>query len=47
MFDHRIKGFCIIVKFSFDFNKKHFDLDFETKCIQIRHELMGIHQFQY
>ena len=34
--DHRTKGFCSIINFSFDLNKKHSILDFETKFAQIR-----------
>ena len=40
--DHRIKDFCSIIIISFDFNKKHANLDFETKFTQIRHELTEI-----
>ena len=46
LFDHRTKGFSSIIKFFFDFNEKHSNLDIETKFTQIRHELIGKHQFQ-
>ena len=42
LIDHRTKVFCSIIKFSFDFS----NLDFETKFVQIRYELIEIHQFQ-
>ena len=45
--DNRIKGFCLIIKSSFDFNIKHFYLDFGTKFVKIQYELIKIHKFQY
>ena len=44
--DHRTKGFCLIIKFSFDFKRKRSNLDFETTFAQFRFELIEIHQFQ-
>ena len=39
LIDHRTKGLCPIINFSFNFNRKHSHLDFETKFAQIRYEL--------
>ena len=39
---HRTKGFCSIIKFSFDLNRKYYNLDFETKFAQIRFDLTEI-----
>ena len=44
LIDRRTKGLCSIVIFSFDFKRKSFDLDFETKFVQIRYELTEIKQ---
>ena len=46
LFDHRTKCLCSIIKFSFDSNKKHSDLDFETKFTQFQHKLTDISQLQ-
>ena len=46
LIDQRTKGFCTIVKFYFDFNRKHSNLDFETKLVQMWYELIEIHQCQ-
>ena len=46
LIDHRTKGFCSIMNFSFDFNRKHSNVDFETKLAKIRYELTEINQFQ-
>ena len=46
LIDNRTKGFCSIINFSFDLNRKYSNLDFETKFAQIRYELTDIHQFQ-
>ena len=46
LFDHRTKGFCSIIKFTFGFNKKHSTLDVETNFTKIRHELTAIHYFK-
>ena len=44
--DHRTKGFCSIINFSLDFNRKYSNLDFETKFAQILYEMTEIRQFQ-
>ena len=45
LIDHRTKGFCSVIKFSFDLSRKHLNLDFGTKIAQIRYQLTGIHKF--
>ena len=44
------KGFCSIIKFSFDFDRKHSNLDFETEFVQVRsrvrYEVIEMLQFQ-
>ena len=36
LIDHRRKRFCSIINFSFDLNRKHSNLDLETKFAKIR-----------
>ena len=46
LIDNRTKGFCLIINFSFNFNRRRLELDFETKFFQIRYKLTKINQFQ-
>ena len=46
LIDHRTKGFCSIINFAFDLNRKHSHLDFELTFAQILYELTKIRQFQ-
>ena len=43
--DYRTKIVSSIVKFSFDFNRKHSNVYFETKFAQIQCDLIEIYQF--
>ena len=47
LIDHKTKGFYpIIIFFSYDLNRKHPNLNFETKFAQIQYELTEMRQFQ-
>ena len=44
--DHKTRGFCSIINFSFNVDTKDFDLEFETKFAQIGYEVCEIHRFK-
>ena len=41
--DHKTIGFCLIIKFCFQVDAKHFNLGFETKFAQIGYDLSEMH----
>ena len=46
LINHRTKSFYSIIKFSFDSNRKHSNLDVETKFTRIGYVFTEVRQFQ-